>query len=545
MHEEDRLRGSRRGADKKVEIVSIGESTLGAFAVARAALASIVLGGFLFRTSGSIETDEALVQLGFMLIALVGLVSASMTLSNRIRDLPLQNARPWYGVLLDSCLAIGVMASIDAETSPLAWLALIVPVVEAAVLFSMVPAAIVWIGLSIAFLALRLTADQGTDTGSETLALAVQQVLAVFLVSGPAALLSDGARQRINQLADARRNADLMADRLRRIAQSANDMSQESSVAEILSAVTRGAVTIGFDQADILTRSESGKWIAQSSQSLGPSKVPPMEMLVEAESSANALGVKAGDPRHAQALHSLGLVSGHGIRISQPGSTSPVILRAWSRHRAATDQEVKALELFAGHAREIHRTALVIAGAEAHAEQLLDEVRHDGLTGLANRNWVLSTLEERLAQRATMAIFFIDLDGFKQINDTIGHRAGDAALKVVAERLSRLVRPGALAGRMGGDEFIVLTPVTAFDSMRSLTRFGDDLVTAISKPMTVDGHAAQLGASIGLAISTTGIGADQLISSADNAMYEAKRNGGGVEIANELPPPIHFAQDAS
>ena len=86
---------------------------------------------------------------------------------------------------------------------------------------------------------------------------------------------------------------------------------------------------------------------------------------------------------------------------------------------------------------------------------------------------------------------------------------------------------------MGGDEFIIVLPVTVFDTAAGLTEFGRALDTAISEAMTIDGHPAQLGASVGLAIHTNGTDADQLISLADRAMYAAKRDGGGLKIAGD------------
>ena len=174
------------------------------------------------------------------------------------------------------------------------------------------------------------------------------------------------------------------------------------------------------------------------------------------------------------------------------------------------------------------------------------EVRHDGLTGLANRDYVLKTLEGRIEHGTTMAIFFVDLDGFKEINDTLGHRAGDATLVSIADRLLKRVRHGSLAGRMGGDEFIVLVPVTSFDNMMSLHEFGVELVSAIEAPMHIEGRQITVGASIGLAVHTIGLDADQLISRADGAMYTAKRSGGGLHIANAPETvPIEHERSAS
>lgn len=537
-----RRASSDRGAQAPgVELVATNETTLAAIAIARAILSLLVVGGFLVRREEFERIDQTIVILAFVAAALVGLVSAFKHGINYLAGHTLQTSYPWAGILLDSLLAVGAMASIDAETTPLAWLALLLPVVEAAVLFSLIPAAIVWAGLSIAFLALRLTINPDPDPESTTLALAIQQLVAVFLVSAPAALLTDSNRNRINELDDARRGADQMADRLRRIARAANDMSHESEAERVLDAATRGAISIGFDVADIVATDDHGQWELRSVVSSGARAVPPPHLLADSVPATEMVTIHADDAAGSQALHSLDMASGHAMRMTEPDSDDQVVLRVWSRYRAPTEQELQAFELLGDQAREMHRATVLLTGAQDYASQLLHEVRHDGLTGLANRRYVIDTLESRLDDGVQMAILFIDLDGFKEINDTLGHRAGDAALVTVAERLTATCRPEALVGRMGGDEFIVVQPVTAFDDVDRLTRYANELVENISAPMIADGRPAQLGASIGLALHSAGLDADQLISAADTAMYVAKRGGGGVTVAGGSGPSAEVA----
>jgi len=530
VSEEKKLLGFDNAAPS-TELVTTNESVIVAFAFSRLVLSIIILGSVALQGIDSRSSDSALLTIIFVAVAALGFSSAARTLALRVRGHSVFLHRPWTLILLDSALAIGVMAVIDAETSPLAWVALIAPVLETAVLFSMVPAGLVWIGLSLAFLALRLSLRTSDDAGVETLALAVQQVLAVLLVSGPAALLSDSAQQRIDKLSDARRSADQIADRLRRIAQAASDMSHENSVESVLASVSHSAVTIGFDHADVVIVADDGTLSSHGSHSSGPFRLPPLEILTKIAGETNVATITETSEEFGQLLHTHDLASGHAIKVSSPGSEDAV-LRVWSKRRPSTEQELRALALLGGHAREIHHAASLLADAKAHSDQLLYEVRHDGLTGLANRDFVLSTLEERIFGEEQTALYFIDLDGFKQINDTLGHRSGDAALMTVADRLQQLSRPGSLTGRMGGDEFIIILPITLFDTAEGLTNFGHALDQAISQPMEVDGKSAQLGSSVGLAIHTPGLDADQLISLADHAMYAAKRDGGGLRVSS-------------
>ena len=162
---------------------------------------------------------------------------------------------------------------------------------------------------------------------------------------------------------------------------------------------------------------------------------------------------------------------------------------------------------------------------------MLYEVRHDSLTGLANRSFVLESLSTQLAAKQPLALLFIDLDGFKSINDTLGHLAGDDALITVANRLEATGREDALVGRMGGDEFVVMIPMTQFETIETLQDYGDTIVQSVSEAMIAAGEPAQLGASVGIAVHDGVMGADQLVSLADDAMYEAKREGGGTKFS--------------
>ncbi|WP_255952187.1 putative bifunctional diguanylate cyclase/phosphodiesterase [Streptomyces odontomachi] len=166
--------------------------------------------------------------------------------------------------------------------------------------------------------------------------------------------------------------------------------------------------------------------------------------------------------------------------------------------------------------------------------QLQHNAEHDPLTDLPNR--VLFTRRVGLAlsgRRATdrgTAVLFIDLDGFKGINDTIGHQAGDELLVQAARRLREAVRQSDTPARLGGDEFAALvlgdgTPGTARE--QHIYELADRLRAALSRPYTVDGHTVRVGASIGAAFAEPGLTAGELLRNADLAMYRAKAGGKG------------------
>lgn len=154
--------------------------------------------------------------------------------------------------------------------------------------------------------------------------------------------------------------------------------------------------------------------------------------------------------------------------------------------------------------------------------------RHDALTGLSNRMGLADAVDARLVAAngiaMPQALLFIDLDGFKAVNDTHGHAAGDGLLKMVAGRLIRMLPPDGLAARIGGDEFVVLTPAS---TPAHASEFGDRLVAVISAPYDLgDGISARIGVSVGVALAPEhGAGLADLLAVADAALYEAKSRG--------------------
>jgi diguanylate cyclase (GGDEF)-like protein len=179
----------------------------------------------------------------------------------------------------------------------------------------------------------------------------------------------------------------------------------------------------------------------------------------------------------------------------------------------------------------IVRTYTDITARRAAEERVRYQATHDALTGLANRSLFAQRLDEAIAlsERSGrgLALLYLDLDRFKQVNDTRGHQAGDKLLRAVAERLLALARASDTVARLGGDEFAVLQSLA--DSPAVAATLAQRLVAAIASPFDIDGVPAEIGVSIGIArYPADATSADTLLSCADRALYGAKREGRGV-----------------
>ncbi len=190
-------------------------------------------------------------------------------------------------------------------------------------------------------------------------------------------------------------------------------------------------------------------------------------------------------------------------------------------------QEIEPRELVrtARHALERHclRAQLLEARRREH-----HMATHDVLTGLPNRHWLDEYLGRMLAgahRRGTkLAVLFLDLDGFKRVNDTLGHRAGDELLKQAAKRLLDTSRRSDAITRLGGDEFIVM--ITDFTDHHVPGRVAEKVLETLARPFRIEGTDQWLTASIGIAVAPSDAEhADELVRRADIAMYEAKAEG--------------------
>ncbi|MEC5207274.1 diguanylate cyclase (GGDEF)-like protein/PAS domain S-box-containing protein [Vogesella perlucida] len=200
----------------------------------------------------------------------------------------------------------------------------------------------------------------------------------------------------------------------------------------------------------------------------------------------------------------------------QDGSDCPVSL-SLSRIGDSAPHCLRYVAVFSDISQRLQREA-----------EIRHQALHDGLTGVANRRLMMERLQHWLAlsarQPQRIAVLFMDLDGFKAVNDAFGHEMGDWVLQTVARRLQGLLRAADTVARLGGDEFVIVLQQT--DHPEAVSTVAERIMTALAEPICHQGVSVRVGVSIGIALHPQhGNQPAQLLTLADQAMYQAKRQG--------------------
>jgi diguanylate cyclase (GGDEF)-like protein len=235
----------------------------------------------------------------------------------------------------------------------------------------------------------------------------------------------------------------------------------------------------------------------------------------------------SADPFIRRVLDEFGLDSMVVVAIALPDRFFGMIVASFTGPEGAAVGRRFAVDI-AGAANQ---AATVLRGLEL-LEQTWRQAHLDPLTGVPNRRAFMTALEEALI--ADGALLFIDLDGFKSVNDTLGHAAGDRLLTVVAQRLAAAIRDGDVLARLAGDEFVVLAH--DLHDAAGLARLTDRVTAAFAEPVQLGDTTVPVRASIGTTLFTAGQNCQDVLHRADTAMYEAKRDASRRELLADLTP---------
>lgn len=230
-----------------------------------------------------------------------------------------------------------------------------------------------------------------------------------------------------------------------------------------------------------------------------------------------------------------------GCLIQGEGEAVGLLLTKMHTAVATDSLIVECIELLAAQVSAGLEVAHNVSERRGLEERLAHWAFHDSLTDLPNRVLFADRLELALARTArddsSVAVLFLDLDGFKEVNDTLGHAAGDELLQNVARRLHGCLRPNDTLARYGGDEFVVL--VEQVDSADSAVLVAKRILNALSHPVRVSGQQLYVKTSIGIALAGAHPGANtDVLRRADMAMYEAKTSGGSRYVLGAPPESV-------
>ncbi len=219
-------------------------------------------------------------------------------------------------------------------------------------------------------------------------------------------------------------------------------------------------------------------------------------------------------------LDEAGLVDAWCVDVASPAPRSKYRLVGFTpTHHVPAIGVVDALT----RAAELASVVLLRSRTEALLEHA---ARHDELTELPNRRGLLDGVRTMADAEAELAVLFVDLDGFKTVNDRYGHATGDLVLRELAERISTVTRPGDMVARLGGDEFAVVIFAVRSELDTAVPSLAQRIIDVVDHPVETRYGPVTLSASVGYVVVPAEVGIEEALASADRAMYVAKRAGG-------------------
>jgi diguanylate cyclase (GGDEF)-like protein len=393
----------------------------------------------------------------------------------------------------DAVVVLGVVALAGLPPRSFALVLLMLPFLEAALWFGLSGLAGLWTMSSVALGAYVVVFPE--NAADDALSVLVVAMPTLLLATMPVAMLAEHLVAQVGELGAAREAAD---DRARLLGD--------------LSAIT--ADIFPLDRSAVLAQLVAG------AEQLGATGVTVTDDGAPAPIEDDA----AEDDAEETVLLTR--------ELEVPEGDSYTFTARVSGPADEVARRVEALDLLVAQARVGLANAVLVHQLELLKQTYQDQATRDQLTGLLNRRGLVLTAEQLPGH---LGVLFCDLDGFKGVNDTLGHAAGDELLEKVARRLEGRMREDSVLGRMGGDEFVVVVPGASDDDLAGL---GRRIEVDLGRPFLLEAGMARIGVSIGAAHAAPGErDLDSLLGQADQLMYEVKRSRKAGRSSRELPSP--------
>lgn len=407
---------------------------------------------------------------------------------------------------LDTLAALGLVYLLSDMSPDSAWVLLTVPIVIASLRLGAVGVLTVWLACSSGYLAMLwfdFTAP-GRDGLSDAVVFERPGVL--LAVAACVAVLTRWLQEGWIAQADAAQESEQRLDYVNVLEQSGRAM-QDLDPVGVVQTCLRACLGLDFAAATL-----EGNLV----EAIGDAGIVPTDQTIPLyETGVAELIEWTCDQRKPT------------FSASMLEPASGTVITGWSAF-PPTAAQVDALASLVGLTTMHVELSQMLAAARHGAE-------HDSLTGLANRAVLTAKLEALTATDQPTAVLFLDLDHFKHINDTYGHRTGDLALQMVSYRLGKIVGDKGLVARFGGDEFVI---ALGGRSAMTAERLAEIIHQAIDRTFHFQGVEVEVGTSIGIALATRHAPADELIQTADEALFAAKEAGRGSTRITRLSHPV-------
>ncbi len=408
------------------------------------------------------------------------------------------------GIVVDLTATVGLLIVLDVDPGSPPMVLVLLPVLEAAVRYRTLGACLSWFVAMAALAGHTILQVQQTGDGPIGELLAVGPIL--LLAALPVAYITSHLTVALDAAQAAHRQADqrsmLLAELVAVEAQLAS-----LDVATVASATADACARLGAIASDVhlVDRARGLRRLASG---------PHDGWLREPSTRDVTLALRAG----GRAV-SVTVPPGWPTTLVCVANVHPQawIVRAVLPHHAAVDLVAESLEVLCAQVSRCALNARLHEDLQARRRRLAWRADHDELTGLENRTAARRRLGRLLDRHHATWVAFVDLDGFKGVNDSLGHDAGDTVLRVVGERFRMALGDDAVPARIGGDEFLLIPT----DPGRRPDELLERIQRVLARPIPVDGiRTVTVSASVGHA---TGSDVDQLLSAADDAMYRQKR----------------------
>jgi diguanylate cyclase (GGDEF)-like protein len=505
----------------------------------------------LYRPPPGVRVPFNALLLGSVTAAVVVVTNLVSLWARRQRDIRVLSAAGTGQLVMDGIVVLSVVWLFSFDSQSALWALLILVVIEGALRAQLKGAIATWAGLSAGYIAREFWAASHFPNARVEIPSLTYRLGIILIVAAATGYLAKTLRERIREQRDSRRQSEQRALLLHTVAARGRALSAFDTD-ELFSSIVDATVQLGFDSAAMVAVDEGADSFriaahhgipAEFATASHPLNSGLVSVVMESRDVV-IIDDYSTWPKSRLELRPLGLNTVVGCPVFTGADIEAVLIAgAVDRNRITSDQR-ECIELLAVQGGAALTNIRRFKERQTLQEQLQHEALHDSLTGLPNRTLFLDRLNhclERKARSATpSAVFFIDIDGFKRVNDSFGHAIGDELIQGVAKRLRAAVHIADTVARWAGEEFTVL--IEEPETKEAAHEGAERILKEIRAPFRVNGRDVFLTASVGVAYGARlpGYG-HELIREADVAMYGAKERGGDA-CEDYLPTMIARAE---